>query len=433
MDRPLTRRDFMSASAAALAVPLILPRAAGNAARAGANDQIGVGFIGIGKRSCELLPAFLDHKDLRVLAVCDVDKNRREYGKKLAEDHYAKADGQSASHACVAVDDHRNLLEYPGIDAVVIATPDHWHCHQIIDACNAGKDIYCEKPLTLTIREAKLAIDVVRKHNRVFQTGSQQRTEYDGRFRTAAEYVRNGRLGQLISVNVGVGLGSVPCDLNEEFMEADLDWDRWLGPAPLRPYNAVLSPRGPKYDFYPQWRLYSEYSGGQVTDMGAHHFDIVQWALKADSGGPRYVAPPLDQSSGYGARLVYDNGVEVLHGGLSGSTFIGTKGLIAVDRGRIASIPDSILKEPLKETDERLPEAPSHLQNWVDCLKSRDRCLCDVEVGARSVTVCHLVNLMYRHRRPVEWDSAKWEFRHDADANRWRDYARRRGYELPAI
>ncbi len=437
MNDHVSRRDFIAASAATLAMPLVLTRAAGAAPRAAANDRIGVGFIGVGKRSFELIPAFLAHPDIQVVAMCDVDKTRRAHGVKLATEYYDKeaekaGKGLKLGIVCSEYNDHRDLLAQRGVDAVVIATPDHWHCHQAIDACRAGKDIYCEKPLTLTIREAKTMIDVVRRYNRVFQTGSQQRTEYDGKFRKACEYVRNGRIGTVISVNVGVGLSSKPCDLPEESMEPGLDWDRWLGPAPQRPYNSILAPRG-VHDHYPDWRLYREYSGGKLTDMGAHHFDIVQWALKADTSGPVRVTPPELQTAEYGARLTYADGVDVYHGGPSGATFIGTKGMIAVDRDRISSVPTSILEEPLRDGDERLPVSPSHLQNWVDCIKSRERCICDVEVGARSITACHLINQAYWHRRPLEWDPIKWEFKHDSDANRWRDYQRRKGYELPAV
>jgi predicted dehydrogenase len=415
---------------------MILTKTA-SAARAAANDRIGVGFIGIGKRSCELFPKFLDHPELDLLAVCDVDAKRREHGKKVVDDYYAKA---GPSRQCAQFMDHRELLSMPGVDAVVIATPDHWHCHQVIDACRAGKDIYCEKPLSLNLRESKTMIDVVRKYDRVFQTGSQQRTEYDGKFRTACEYIRSGRLGQIISAHVGVGLPPRPCDLPEEPMEPGLNWDRWLGPAPLRPYNSILSPRGGSYDFYPQWRLYNEYAGGQLADMGAHHFDIVQWALRADQSGPILVTPPAVRAE-YGARLTYEipgqaTRVEVFHGGSGGVTFIGSKGVIAVDRDRIASIPETILTEALTDHDEKLPPVPypkSHLQNWVDCIKSRQRCICDVEIGARSAAVCHLLNLAYQHRRPMEWDPDKWEFKHDPEANRWRDYKRRRGFELPSV
>jgi predicted dehydrogenase len=331
--------------------------------------------------------------------------------------------------------DYHELLARKDIDAVCIATPDHWHAIQIIDACKAGKDIYCEKPLTLTIHEAKAVIDCVRKYKRVLQTGSQQRTEYDGKFRKACEYIRSGRIGSVLDANVGVGSSSVWCDLPEEEMEKGLDWNRWLGPAPKRAYNSILSPRG-VHNHYPQWRLYREYSGGLFTDMGAHHFDIVQWALDMDASGPIEAHPPREALPGQpkpdrGAFVVYANGTVVTHGGPSGSTFIGTDGCIAIDRDRLASVPPKILEEPLKDSDVHLPQAKDHHANWLDCIKSREKPICDVEVGARSITVCHLINQAYWHGRAMKWDPKAWTFIGDDEANTWMDYQRREGFELP--
>jgi predicted dehydrogenase len=426
----IPRRDFLAASAAAiLASPSVLA-AAGRPTRF-ALSQLNLGFIGVGKRTFELMPAFLARADVRVIAVCDVDTIRREHGRSIVDRHYARSPSGTNS-GCAAFADHRELLALPGLDAVVIATPDHWHAHQIIDACRAGKDIHCEKPLTLTIAEAGLAIEAVRRHNRVFQTGSQQRSEYEGRFRTACEYIRAGRLGTLLYAHVGVGTSSIPCDLPEEPAEPGLDWDRWLGPAPLRPYNSILAPRG-IHNHYPQWRLYREYSGGLLTDMGAHHFDIVQWALRADRAGPVRILPPADPGASYGARLFYPSGVEVTHGGPSGATFIGTAGIISVDRNRLNSIPTKILDEPLADADERLPRPKDHIDDWLQSISSRKPPICDVEIGARSVTVCHLLNLAYWHRRELRWDPAAWEFPGDPEANGWRDHPRRGGYALPPI
>lgn len=419
----------MLAAAPLLRGPSVLGAARATRGRRG-GDVVRLGLIGMGIQNRYHLDAFMKNPGARVLAVCDVDTTRREDAKRRADAHYGNSD-------CAAYVDHRELLARGDIDAVVIATPDHWHGIQVIDAAKAGKDIYCEKPLSLTIREAKAMIDAVRTHGRVLQTGSQQRTEYDGRFRRAVEYVRSGRLGTLLAVYVGVGASSVACDLPEEEMEPGLDWDRWLGPAPLRPYNSVLSPRGVN-NHYPDWRKYREYSGGLMTDWGAHHFDIVQWALGADGGGPVEVHPPRDEGAAYGARLVYarpDGGtVDVYHGGPDGITFVGTRGSLFVDRGRLESNPKGIVEEPLGDEDVHLAvPATDHRQNWLDCIRTRQRPVCDVEVGARSVTVCHLANLAYWHRRPLKWDPQRWEFPGDSEANGWRDCERRSGYELPRV
>ena len=420
------RRQFMQ-TAAALSAPLILPSSIFARSRVQPTSKIGLGLIGIGIMNRDHLTRWLKDDQVKVLAVCDVDTTRRLDAKKRVDDAYSPSAG---SAGCGAYNDHRELLARNDIDAVSIAVPDHWHAAIAIDACVAKKDIYCEKPMSLKLGEAKSMIDAVRKHDRVFQTGSQQRTEYSGMFRTACEYVRSGRIGDVISVNVGVGASSIPCNLPEEPMEPGLDWDRWLGPAPFRPYNSILSPRG-LHNHYPHWRDFREYSGGLMTDFGAHHYDIMQWGLNMDSSGPVEVYPPPDDNAKFGARFVYANGIQVIHGGPDGVTFMGSKGMIHVDRERVVSMPDTILQEPLKPEDTHLPQAANHHQNWINCIKSRQRCICDVEVGARSVAVCHLANLAYWHRRRLRWDPQNWRFVNDEDADEWMTYRRRAGYALP--
>ncbi|MBN1419211.1 MAG: Gfo/Idh/MocA family oxidoreductase, partial [Planctomycetes bacterium] len=318
------------------------------------------------------------------------------------------------------------------IDAVCIATPDHWHAIPIIEACKAGKDVYCEKPLTLTILEAKRCIDAVRKHERVFQTGSQQRSSVFGPFRLACEIIRSGRLGKIRTVTVGVGGPSRWCDLGEEAMEPGLDWDLWLGQAPKRPYHSVLSPRG-VHNHFPAWRSYREYSGGGLTDMGAHHFDIAQWALDMDTSGPVKVIPPANPKAGTGCKLVYPNGVEMTHGGPGGCVFTGEKGKLRIDRGHLKSDPEEIAKTPIGEKDVHLYTSPGHHRDWIDCIRSRKRPICDVEIGARSVTVCHLTNLGYWYGRELRWDPETWGFVGDDEANAWRDRERRKPWDLPSV
>jgi len=428
----LTRRQFVRTSAAAASAPWIVSAAAlGQDKKSPASERITLGFIGMGIMNRGHLAGFLGQKDVQVLAVCDVDTTRREHAKKMVDDRYAKGRKGGAT-GCAAYNDYRDILKRNDIDAVVISTPDHWHAIPVIEAAQAKKDIYCEKPLSLTIHEAKLMIDVVRKHERVFQTGSQQRSEFGGKFRLACELVRSGRLGKLKQVTVGVGGPSKPCDLPEEKLEPGLDWDRWLGPAPKRPYHSVLSPRG-IHNHFPAWRAYREYSGGQMTDMGAHHFDIAQWALDMDESGPVEIIPPENPRAESGVKFIYANGVEVIHGGPSGCVFIGSEGEIHVDRDRLVSKPESIVKEPLGDRDVHLFKSPGHHRNWLDCIRSRKRPICDVEIGARSVTVCHLGNLAYWHRRKLRWDPGKWQFVDDRAANTWLDVARRKPFELPKV
>ncbi len=418
-DAKFSRRRFAGAAgAASLAVPAIVSaRALGREDKAAASERITLGFIGIGTMNRYHLGSFLKRPDVQVLAVCDCDTKRREAAKRTVDEHYAEAASKSAKpDHCRAFNDFRDLLKRTDIDAVVIATPDHWHAIQIIEACKAGKDIYCEKPLTLTVHEARVVIDAVRKYARVLQTGSQQRTEFDGKFRVACEYVRSGRLGRILTVHVGVGGPSHPCDLPAEPMEPGLDWSLWLGPAPMRPYNAILSPRG-VHKHFPNWRSYKEYSGGGMTDFGAHHFDIAQWGLGRDESGPYFIQPPEDPKAESGVRYWYEDGVELVHGGPSGITFIGTHGMIHVDRDKLISIPAEILKRPLERTDVRLPRAKSHHDDWLECVRTRKDPIANVEVGARSVTVCHLGNLAYWYRRPFFWDAHAWELGEEVEVD----------------
>jgi predicted dehydrogenase len=236
-----------------------------------------------------------------------------------------------------------------------------------------------------------------------------------------------------------VGGPSKPCDLPEEKAEPGLDWDRWLGPAPARPYNSVLSPRG-VHGHFPNWRNYKEYSGGMMTDWGAHHFDIAQWGLGMDESGPVEIIPPDDAKAEKGVRYVYANGVPVIHAseyepkkGVNGVVFLGENGLIEVNRGHLRSDPGDIIKQPIGEKDVHLYKSPGHQRDWLECIKTRKRPICDVEVGARSVTVCHLGNLAYWNHRKLKWDPKNWKFLEDEEANKWLDRERREGYQLPKV
>jgi predicted dehydrogenase len=424
----ISRRQFIAAAA----VPLIVPRSAlGSQDKAAPSERLTLGFIGMGTMNRGHLGHFLGQKDVQVVAVCDVDTTRRESAKQTVEERYSKDSKDGQYKGCAAYNDFRELLARKDIDAVVIATPDHWHAIPVIEACKAGKDIYCEKPLSLTIHEARVMIEAVRKNQRVFQTGSQQRSSKE--FRLACELVRSGRIGKVKTVNVNVGGPSKPCDLPEEKLEPGLDWDRWLGPAPRRPYNSVLSPRG-VHKHFPAWRNYREYSGGMMTDWGAHHFDIAQWGLGMDDSGPVEIIPPDDPKAERGLRYLYANGVEVVHGPGGGVQFIGTEGEITVNRGKLESKPEKIIKEPLGEKDVHLYQSPGHQRDWLDCVRSRKRPICDVEIGARSVTVCHLGNIAYWTRKRLKWDPKEWQFiGADAEVVKWLDRERRDPWQLPKV
>jgi predicted dehydrogenase len=408
-----SRRHFVHSLAAGAAWPLA--GAAARAAGRSANDRINLGFIGVGTMGRYHLGGFLNDAGVQVVAVCDVVAERRESARKTADDHYA-AKSKGEYKGCRAYTDFRDLLAQKGLDAVVIATPDHWHAIPCILAARAGKDIYCEKPLTHSVAEGRRIVEEVAKAKVVFQTGSQQRTEFGGHFRTAVELVRNGRIGKVQTVHIGVGAPAVPCDLPGQPVPEGTDWDFWLGPAPKRDYNEVLCPKG-VHGHFPAWRNYREYGGGGLADMGAHHFDIAQWALDMDSGGPVKVEPPAGKET-RGLKFTYASGVEVFHGGPTDCAFLGTEGTVLVTRGGIQAIPDRILKEPLGEKAFRVYPANNHHRNWLECVRSRKACICPAEVGHRSATICHLGNIGYRLRRQLTWDPVKERFDGDDEANK---------------
>ncbi len=423
-----TRRKFLQATTAlAVVAPTILPSSIWGAEK-GPNDKITLGFIGMGKQNSGLLNGFIHNKETQVVAVCDVDTTRRNHAQQTVEGYYAKQTNKGTFKGCDAYTDFRELIARKDIDAVVVATPDHWHALNVVAAANAGKDIYCEKPLSLTIYEARAMVNAVRKNNRVCQTGSMQRSSRE--FLKACELVRNGRLGKIKTVVVGVGAPSKWCDLPEEKMEPGLDWNFWLGPAPLRPYNSVLSPRG-VHDFFPNWRSYREYSGGAMTDWGAHHFDIAQWGLGMDDSGPVEIIPPENPNATSGVRFIYANGVEMIHDTSKGGvTFNGSEGSIHVDRGVFEAKPDSLGEEPLGDKAVRLYASSDHLKDWLSCTRSRKLPICDVEIGCRSVTVCHLGNLAYWNHRRLKWDPKAEQFVGDAEANKWLNPPKREPWKV---
>jgi len=356
------------------------------------------------------------------VATCDVDSKRAAHGKAEIEKFYQER-GESKVEA-KAYGDFREVMARDDIDAVVIAVPEHWHAIIAIAACHAGKDVYCEKPLSLTIHEAHEMVRAVRRHDTVFQTGSQQRS--DGNFRRACELVRSGRIGEIKSVNVGVGPPSWEPYLPEEPIPPGLDFDRWLGPAPWVPFNKQRI--GSYYE--DGWRRFRDYSGGKMTDWGAHHFDIAQWGLGMDGTQPVEITPP-DEARGTPLTYRYANGVMMYHGGANGVLFTGTDGKIEVNRGYFRAWPDKIGKSPIGPSDVHLPESPGHHQDWLRCIRTRRRPLCDVEIGASSITVCHLGNLAWWLGRTLHWDPQQQQFINDEAANRWLDRPKRAPYLMP--
>ncbi|MHB1037267.1 MAG: Gfo/Idh/MocA family protein [Pirellulales bacterium] len=435
-----SRRSFLKRTAGTAAVaPFILPSRIW-AAETQPNARLTMGFVGMGTQARGLLGGFLG-QDTQVLAICDVDTTRRNAGKKRVDEYYSNQAGQGG---CAAYNDFREIINRKDIDAVCIATPDHWHAIVTLAALKAGKDVYCEKPLTHNIHEAVEVIRAVDANQRVLQTGSMQRSSKE--FRVACELVQNGAIGTLQRVECSFGDPGVPCDLPEEPAEPGLDWNLWVGPAPMRPYNSVLSPRG-VHKHFPNWRNYREFGGGMVTDWGAHHLDIAQWGLAMDASGPVEILPPEKPGAKRGAKLVYANGVTVEHKDGFGVDFYGSEGHIQVNRGKFTfrrgnkaiasftggsrgaktSCAAEVQKAErafLQDAKIKLYVSNNHLSDFMECVKNRKKPITSEQVGGRSAICCHLMNQAYYHGKKLKWDPAKFAFLDGTGDPAWltRDY-----------
>jgi predicted dehydrogenase len=433
-----SRRSFLKTAAVAGAAPFILPSKIW-AADTKPGDTITMGFVGLGKQSRGLLGNFLGQPGVKVLAVCDVDTTRRENALQTAQ---KKDSGKD----CKAYADFREVMARKDIDAVCIATPDHWHAIITIAALRSGKDVYCEKPLTHNIHEAIEVMKEVEANKRVLQTGSMQRSSSE--FRIAAELVRNGVIGKLDHVECQFGGPGVPCDLKEEELEKGLDWNMWIGPGPMRGYSSVLSPRG-MHDHFPHWRTYKEYGGGMVCDWGAHHLDIANWGIGADDSGPVQCTPPADAKATEGAVLTYGNGVTVKHVNKGfGVHFFGSEGEVQVNRGKFVltlggktiaqwvdkdkdkdrhSLESQVAlaqKDYLKDAKIKLYKSSNHPTDFLDCTKSRQKPNTNEQVGGRSAICCHLMNQAYYNHATLKWDPQALNFAPGSGDPKWltRDY-----------
>ena len=414
----------------------------GNAQRVAPSERINLAIIGLKKMGGAHVQGLLPRADVQIVTVCDVDPKAREAAQRNVEQFYARERRDLNYAGCAACNEYERVLARPDVDAVVIATPEHWHALIAIAACRAGKDVYCEKPLALTIRDARAMVNAARRWGTVFQTGSQQRSGAE--FRRACELVRNGYIGQVQSVHVEVGPCSQHVELPEEPVPPGFDYDRWLGPAPWAPYNKLRV--GSNYD--DGWRRIRDYSGGKMTDWGAHHFDIVQWGLGMDGSGPVEIIPPAPRGDlgampriiegtgaspadpSWGLTYRYANGVEVVKDGTKGVLFAGTAGQVHVDRGYLQTQPVSLKQVKLGPNEVHLYESPGHYQDWLTCIRSRRRPIADVEIGCRSVTVCHLGNIALWTGRPIHWDPDTEQILHDDEAARWLDRPKRAPYLL---
>lgn len=418
----MRRRNFIAQTAKAALAFTILPRhVLGGQGFLAPSDKLNIGWIGAGKQSYVLLKGINACKETLIQAVSDVDSKKLEHFIGLATKAQA-----SASKTTVDIKgyrQYREILERKDIDAVVIATPDHWHAQMAVDAAKAGKDIYCEKPLSLTIAEGRAMVDATRKYKRVFQTGSMQRSMFN--FRQAAELVSNGYIGQVKEINVSVGEPVKQCDLPSMPIPDYLDWNLWIGPSLYRGYHPTLSPPIEE-NKWAWWRGYRDFGGGYITDWGAHMFDIVQWALGMDNSGPVQFIPPKEPDAKSGLSFVYANGVKVNHkkwGAGNAIQFIGDKGKIEVSRGFIRTTPENLASMKFTDKDKRLYLSENHYQDWIDAIKKRAKPICDVEIGHRSATICNAINIAYELQKDLKWDPVKEAFDNEyANAMRNRPY-----------
>lgn len=420
--RRISRRRFLertgSAAAAAVAMPYLLPDGVLAAAgQPGANDRVIIGFIGTGGRARQLMdfvPA-----DGRIVAICDCYRQR--YLDTLKQ---KQADWKTYQY-------HQKMIDQENLDAVVVATPDHARVWACIHACQAELDVYAEKPLTLTVAEGRVLVNVARKHKRVFQVGSQQRTMEMNRF--ACELVRSGGIGRIKKVQGLCYTG--PRDyqgLPEQPIPEGDDWDVWQAQTEARPFN-----HGLQFG----WMGWRAYSGGEMTNWGAHGVDQIQWALGKSLTGPVELWPVTPGSNGK-VSMRYADGVQVDYelesGPMGGGIFTGTDAKIEINRNKFTTNPKDFVQDGPDAAEAQAWEgagwvARPHIQNWLDCIKTREKPNADVEIGHRSISVCHLVNITRQIGRPLRFDPDAETFPGDAEANTYLDRPRRKGWQLPEL
>jgi len=438
----ITRRAFVRHGGAAVAAPYVITSVAlGAADRPPASERITLGFIGVGMMGRGHARCFLQYPQAQIVAVCDVDRWRREHVKSAVEQGYAALRPNGKYQGCRAYSDLRQLLARRDIDAVVIATGDNWHGPATVLAAKAGKDVYCEKPSSKTIGEARAMVDAARRYGRVCQIGLQQRSTRV--FRKACRLVQEGAIGKVKFVCVGFPGTSQDVNLAGQTVPDGLDWDQWLGPAPWRPFNGRFHHYGQPPHVVP-WHFCRDFGGGNLTSNAVHAFDVVQWGLGMDHSGPVEIIPP---ETGQYPVLTYKyaNGV-LLHVDWKldkqkhlapegwnlnariqnfGALFVGQGGWIHVGRrGYLDSFPKEIIDE---DTQQSGPVHPvnNHHQDWLECIKSRGQPACDVAVGCRSTIVSHLGCIAHWTGRALRWDPVKEEFPGDVQADRLRSRAMR--------
>ncbi len=422
-----SRRSFLK-RAGVLAAPLIVPASVFGGWRAAPNNRVTIGMIGVGDHGvARNLNGFLAQPDAQVVAVCDVDAGRMRQAQELTNKRYGNKD-------CAAYRDFRDILARPDIDAVMISTPDHWHVPISLMAMRAGKDVQCEKP-TLTIQEGRIQCDVARQTGAIFQTSTEDRSLIV--YHRMAELVRNGRIGKLHTIRVGLPAGQHPVfPVAAEPVPPDFDYEMWLGPAPLAPYCAARC----HYHF----RWISDYSGGALSDWGMHLFDTAQWANDTERTGPitvegrgEYPAEGLYNTAyAFALEYTYANGVKMLADGQGvGLRFEGSEGWVGNTGwiGKVEASSPEILRSVIGPDEIQLATCfGGEHRNFLDCVKSRRPCYFPPEIGHRCASICHIGNIAMQLGRKLRWDPAKEEFPGDDAANRLRSRAMRAPWKLDA-
>ncbi len=424
----ITRRSFVKQMAAAAVLPSIIPASAmGRGPIPAPSDRITMGFIGMGSMGMNNLRGFIEKPDVQVLAVCDVNRSGdnyagrgglkgREPSRQLVEQYYAERAETVSYEGCDTYEFFWQVLQRSDIDAVCLALPDHWHAYMAIAAAKAGKDMYSEKPLARTIYEGRQMVNAVRKYDRVFQTGSQQRS--GAQFRHACELARNGYLGDLQKVYARVGGISKPCPLGGEEVPDGFLYEMWLGNAPDAPYHPERV-SGAYNTETGAWRAWRPYSAGHIADWGAHNYDIAQWGLGVDGSGPVEILSAEDGEENE-LTLIYESGIPVIkkegpHEGMV--QFVGTDGWVGVSRGDIWASDENLLTLELKPSDTHLVRSDDHRRDFLNCVKTRTRPICDVEIGHSSNVACLTSEISILLGRSLKWDPVNEDFIGDEEAS----------------
>jgi len=402
MNRRTNRRQFMRKAGLGVAAPwLVASSALGKEGATAASERITMALIGCGGQGRGDMGGFMGHPEVQMLAVCDPVPGHREAAKTSVDQRYGNKD-------CVVYNDFREVLQRDDIDAVLIGTPDHWHALITIEACKRGKDIYCEKPECLTIADGRAMVTAVRRYGRVFSGGSQRVL---GDYGDWPRLLWGGAIGEIKEAYVSCGGPSGDCYLPEMPMPEGLDWDMWLGPAPWRPYHESLTRGG--------FRPYRDYSGGGMTDWGAHRFGAATFACQVHLTGPVEITPPDGKDIQY-LTYRYANGLRMYHGGTTNITYKGTEG----------ELPGDCRKTVGKVDMPGYRGRGGIFGDFLYCVRTRERPFRDVEIAHRACTVCHLGNLAYWLNRPLKWDPEKEEIVGDPEANRWLDRPKRDPWTL---